>query len=88
MPAGATARISHAFPFHAADGLVSVLSLLLGVHGERTRGGGTPMDGRDHVVAVGLTGLAGLLAGSASMASGEWCAAGASRGRHRRVAKP
>ena len=31
-----------------------------------------PVDGRDHVVAVGLTGLAGLLAGAASMASGEW----------------
>ena len=61
------------------DGLVSVLSLILGVHGERTRGGMIPMDGRDHVVAVGLTGLAGLLAGAASMASGEWCVHGAIR---------
>ena len=51
---------------------MSVLSLILGVHGERTRGGMIPVDGRDHVVAVGLTGLAGLLAGAASMASGEW----------------
>lgn len=54
---------------------MSVLSLILGIHGERTSGGNAPFNGRDHVVAVGLTGLAGLLAGAASMASGEWCVA-------------
>ena len=73
LSADAASRPLRCLAACAADGLVSVLSLILGVHGERTRGGMIPIDGRDHVVAVGLTGLAGLLAGAASMASGEWC---------------
>jgi hypothetical protein len=73
--------------------VVSIVSLLLGVHAERTAeaagkasgggggGGGAPSaaDIHAHLATVALTGVAGLLAGAASMACGEWCAAGAKR---------
>ncbi len=77
---------------------MSVVSLLLGVHAERKSaaaagggGSGAPdaaADAHAHLVAVGLTGVAGLLAGAASMACGEWCAPGAAAEPPRRVAVP
>ena len=56
------------------DGVVSTVSLLLGVHAER-KGSGSAADAHEHLKAVALTGVAGLLAGAASMACGEWCVA-------------
>ena len=57
------------------DGVVSTISLLLGVHAERKTAGGPHTSAAEthaHLVAVALTGVAGLLAGAASMACGEW----------------
>lgn len=54
--------------------MVSTVSLLLGVHAER-KGSGSASDAHEHLKAVALTGVAGLLAGAASMACGEWCVA-------------
>ena len=55
--------------------MVSTISLLLGVHAERKTAGGPHASAAEthaHLVAVALTGVAGLLAGAASMACGEW----------------
>jgi VIT1/CCC1 family predicted Fe2+/Mn2+ transporter len=54
--------------------VVSTVSLLLGVHAERKGAVGTggAADAHEHLKAVALTGVAGLLAGAASMACGEW----------------
>ena len=56
------------------------MSLLLGVHAERkgAAGAASAADAHEHLKAVALTGVAGLLAGAASMACGEWCVASAS----------
>ena len=56
--------------------MVSTVSLLLGVHAERkgAMAQGGAADAHEHLKAVALTGVAGLLAGAASMACGEWCA--------------
>ena len=59
-----------------ADGVVSTVSLLLGVHAERKGAGAA--GAAEHLRAVALTGVAGLLAGAASMACGEWCASSVS----------
>jgi VIT1/CCC1 family predicted Fe2+/Mn2+ transporter len=57
----------------ANDGLVSNLSLVMGV-------AGAAVDGR----TILLTGLAGLIAGSCSMAMGEWLSVNSSREMHQR----
>ena len=56
------------------------MSLLLGVHAERkgAAGAASAADAHEHLKTVALTGVAGLLAGAASMACGEWCIASAS----------
>ncbi len=46
------------------------MSLLLGVHSERAASGAAA--GRAHARDVALVGVAGMLAGAASMACGEW----------------
>jgi hypothetical protein len=59
-----------------ADGVVSTISLLLGVHAERTAAhantADAATDAHAHLSLVALTGVAGVLAGAASMACGEW----------------
>jgi len=62
--------------------VVSIVSLLLGVHAERKGAAGPSSSADDvqaHLKAVALTGVAGLLAGAASMACGEWCVARSSQ---------
>ena len=54
--------------FGFCDGLLSNTCLVLGVYSALTRG-------NESVATLLLTALAGLVAGAASMASGEWCAA-------------
>jgi VIT1/CCC1 family predicted Fe2+/Mn2+ transporter len=54
--------------------VVSTISLLLGVHAERSAARADPnaADVHAHLSLVALTGVAGVLAGAASMACGEW----------------